>query len=117
MPAETGDESLHIELPGGDPVVLPKTVPTPDGTVTIAVRPERISLDSGQDRFASGTISKLVYMGTDLRCTVVLDDGTEVSVRVPPPFHDGLHPEATVFLFAENSALRPLVPEAERVSP
>lgn len=111
-----GDEQLQVQLPGGDVVVLPKTVPTPDGTVTIAVRPERISLGSGPERFASGTISKLVYMGTDLRCTVVLDDGTEVSVRVPPPFHDGLHPEATVSLYAENSALRPLVPEDVRTA-
>ena len=110
--AAGGDERLRVELPGGDPVVLPKTVPTPDGTVTVAVRPERISLTAGPERFASGTISKLVYMGTDLRCTVVLEDGTEVSVRVPPPFHDGLHPEAEVSLFAETAALRPPVPEA-----
>ena len=113
---EGGDDQLQVQLPGGDTVVLPKTVPTPNGTVTIAVRPERISLGSGPERFASGTISKLVYMGTDLRCTVILDDGTEVSVRVPPPFHDGLHPEATVSLYAENAALRPLVPEETRVT-
>lgn len=110
-----GEDLVQVQLPGGDPVVLPKSVPTPDGTVTITIRPERISLSPGTHRFASGTISKLVYMGTDLRCTVALDDGTEVSVRVPPPFHDDLRPEALVALYAEPAALRPLTPELAEV--
>ncbi|MBK0421399.1 ABC transporter ATP-binding protein [Leucobacter sp. CSA2] len=103
--------SIEVRLPGGEPVVLPKSVPTPDGTVTFTVRPERISLTGGGPRFATGKITKLVYMGTDLRCTVELPDGTELAVRVPPPFHDGLRPEAEVGLHAETVALRPLVPE------
>ena len=106
-------ERLDVTLPGGDPVTLPKVVPTPDGTVTLAIRPERLSLSPGGARFAAGRIAKLVYMGTDLRCTVALTDGTELAVRVPPPFHDDIRPDADVVLYADAAALRPLVPDAQ----
>jgi len=51
-------------------------------------------------------------MGTDLRCTVTLSDGTALAVRVPPPF-GGLHlvPGAAVRLGARPADVRPLVPE------
>lgn len=105
-------ESLQVNLPGGEPVTLPKLVPTPDGTVTLTIRPERISLSPIGKCFAAGQISKLVYMGTDLRCTVTLADGTEIAVRVPPPFTDDIRPSAKVNLYAEPSSLRPLTPES-----
>jgi len=107
------EERLEVTLPGGSPITLPKVVPTPGGTVTLAIRPERLSLSPGGERFASGRIVKLVYMGTDLRCTVALADGTELAVRVPPPFHDGIRPEAEVSLYADTAALRPLLPEVQ----
>ena len=107
------DGPIEVRLPGGEPVVLPKNVPTPDGAVTFTVRPERINLTGSGPRFATGTVTKLVYMGTDLRCTVELADGTEFAVRVPPPFTDGLRPEAEVALHAEPSALRPVLPEPD----
>ncbi|WP_083451491.1 ABC transporter ATP-binding protein [Leucobacter celer] len=108
---EGANEHLVATLPGGDPVRLPKTVPTPDGTVTLTIRPERIHLSPGGERFASGRITKLVYMGTDLRCTVRLANGAELAVRVPPPFDAGIRPDAEVSLYTETEALRPLAPE------
>ena len=107
-----GGDSLVVTLPGGDPVTLRKIVPTPDGTVTLTIRPERIHLNPGGVHFATGSISKLVYMGTDLRCTVDLADGTELAVRVPPPFGEGFRPGAEVKLYADAESLRPLTPEA-----
>ncbi|WP_424960870.1 ABC transporter ATP-binding protein [Leucobacter weissii] len=106
-----GETVLEVRLPGGEPTVLPTVVPTPDGTVTLTIRPERIRVDDGPGRLATGAVTGLVYMGTDLRCTVTLSDGTELGVRVPPPFHEGLQPGAEVGLHAEAAALRPLVPE------
>jgi spermidine/putrescine transport system ATP-binding protein len=50
-------------------------------------------------------------MGTDLRCTVTLADGTEIAVRVPPPFPGHVQPGAEVSLYADASALRPLASE------
>ncbi|MGK0716060.1 ABC transporter ATP-binding protein [Leucobacter sp. W1153] len=105
------DERLVVTLPGGDPVTLPKVVDTPTGEVTLTIRPERVSLIPTGVRFASGRISKLVYMGTDLRCNVTLADGTELAVRVPPPFPAEVQPDAEVSLYADPVSLRPLTPE------
>ena len=105
------NQRLVVTLPGGDPVTLPKVVDTPNGEVTLTIRPERVSLTPTGVRFASGRISKLVYMGTDLRCNVMLADGTELAVRVPPPFPAEVQPDAEVSLYADPVALRPLTPE------
>nr|WP_111719800.1 ABC transporter ATP-binding protein [Homoserinimonas sp. OAct 916] len=113
--AAVADSPLIITLPGGQSVTLPKTVPTPDGTVTLAIRPERITVGDGAHHFATGTISGLVYMGTDLRCTVLLDDGTELGVRIPPPFDDKATKVGSVIkLYAEPANIRPLMPETAR---
>ncbi|MEY4533602.1 MAG: hypothetical protein RI926_1371 [Actinomycetota bacterium] len=101
-----------IQLAGGDAVALPHNVETVDGKVTIAIRPERISLNAAGPKLATGTITNIVYMGTDLRCTVQLQDGTDVAVRVPPPFGVDLQKVgATVSLSAETSSIRPMAPE------
>ncbi|MFC5336925.1 ABC transporter ATP-binding protein [Leucobacter denitrificans] len=106
-------ERLVVTLPGGDPVTLTKTVPTPGDRVTLTIRPERIRLTPGGVHFATGEISRLVYMGTDLRCTVTLSDGTELALRVPPPFDEGYRPGSEVKLYADAESLRPLAPEAQ----
>ena len=108
----TGDQ-LEVMLPGGEPVVLPQSVATPDGTVTLAIRPERISLTSGEVKFAEGTVTGIVYMGTDLRCTVTLEDDTELAVRLHPPFREGIAPGVRVSLYTQVEAMRPLIPETE----
>lgn len=103
-----------IQLAGGDVITLPHTVPAADGKVTIAIRPERISLNTSGPKLATGTISDIVYMGTDLRCQVKLADGTHVAVRVPPPFGVDLQQVgATVTLSAESSSIRPMAPEGK----
>ena len=106
------DHRLVVHMPGGEPVTLPKVVPTPDGTVTLTIRPERVSVTPGAGvKFATGRISKLVYMGTDLRCTVELADGTQIALRVPPPFGEDIRPDAEIALYADPASLRPLAPE------
>ena len=109
---EARAEQLTVQLPGGEPVALPQVVDTPDNEVTLTIRPERISLTPAGVRFAAGRITKLVYMGTDLRCTVTLDGGAELAVRVPPPFPAHVQPDAEVSLYADPSALRPLTAES-----
>lgn len=82
------------------------------GPGTFAIRPERISINAGKNEFASGTVTSVVYMGTDLRCTVSLADGAEVAVRVPPPFDElGIAIGATVKLCAEPETIRLMAPE------
>src|SRR5690606_25617143 len=110
--ADALGDSIVVTLPGGEPVTLSKTVPTPGDLVTLTIRPERIRLTPGGVHFATGEISRLVYMGTDLRCTVTLGDGTELALRVPPPFNEGYRPGSEVKLYADVESLRPLEPEA-----
>lgn len=101
-----------IQLPGGGLVELPHSVPTDDGMVTVAIRPERITLNSSQAVFARGVITSIVYMGTDLRCIVALPDGAEIAVRVPPPFGVDVQTVGSpVTLSAEKSSIRPMSPE------
>lgn len=83
----------------------------PDGSVA-AIRPERISINGSEPEFASGVLTSMVYMGTDLRCLVTLADKTEVAVRVPPPFTvEGLTPGSTVKLCAHPEMIRALAEE------
>lgn len=83
----------------------------PDGSVA-AIRPERISINGSEPEFASGVLTSMVYMGTDLRCLVTLADKTEVAVRVPPPFTvEGLTPGSTVKLCADPEMIRALAEE------
>jgi spermidine/putrescine transport system ATP-binding protein len=104
-----------IQLDGGDVIALPHNAVAVEGKVTIAIRPERISLNVAGPKLATGTITNIVYMGTDLRCTVRLQDGTDVAVRVPPPFGVDLQQVgATVTLSAQASSLRPMAPEGKK---
>lgn len=104
--------ALTVQLSGGDTIRLRKSVPTPTGDVTLTIRPERIHFEPTGEKFATGRVTKLVYMGTDLRATVKLADGTELAVRVAPPFDAAIRPEAELPLYAPAEALRPLTPEA-----
>jgi spermidine/putrescine transport system ATP-binding protein len=102
-----------IRLPGGGEVELPHAVPSVDGMVTVAIRPERIALNALGPVLARGLITSIVYMGTDLRCIVALADGTEIAVRVPPPFAVDVQTiGAPVTLSAESSSIRPMSSEA-----
>jgi len=103
-----------IQLDGGDVITLPHAVEAVDGKVTIAIRPERILLNGAGPKLATGTITNIVYMGTDLRCTVKLQDGTDVAVRVPPPFGVDLQQVgAQVTLSAAPTSIRPMAPEGK----
>ena len=103
-----------IQLDGGDVITLPHNVAAVEGKVTIAIRPERISLNAAEPKLATGIITNIVYMGTDLRCTVRLQDGTDVAVRVPPPFGVDLQEVGTtVTLSAASTSIRPMAPEAK----
>jgi spermidine/putrescine transport system ATP-binding protein len=108
----TSGGTPNIQLPGGDVVELPHSISSDDGMVTVAIRPERITLNSPQAAFARGVITSIVYMGTDLRCIVALSDGVEIAVRVPPPFGADIQSVGSpVTLSAEKSSIRPMSPE------
>lgn len=83
----------------------------PDGTV-VAIRPERISLAGKNPVFAEGIVQSLTYMGTDLRCSVKIHDGSDILVRIPPPFDEqSLNVGSSVKLRALPENLRVLTRE------
>ncbi len=113
-PVSEKNGKQSIQLAGGDVIMLPHAVEAVDGKVTVAIRPERISLNAAGPKLATGTITNIVYMGTDLRCTVSLQDGADVAVRVPPPFGVDLQQVgATVTLSAATTSIRPMAPEGK----
>lgn len=107
-------DTLSVRFAGGEPITLTKRVPLTDGKVTLAVRPERLTVNGNGPKITTGTLTGLVYMGTDLRCTVTLDDGSELNVRVPPPFTEAdLRLGETVEVGGWPKNLRPLDPTQE----
>ncbi|ASM72269.1 MULTISPECIES: ABC transporter ATP-binding protein [Roseobacteraceae] len=51
------------------------------GKVTLAVRPEHASIATEADGLLPGTLSEIVYFGTDTHYHIALDDGTGFVVR------------------------------------
>jgi spermidine/putrescine transport system ATP-binding protein len=92
---------------------LPEPVLTsPDGTLALAVRPERLVLDGSAPELVRGRLAEVVYMGTDLRVQVTLADGETLAIRVSPPFEQlSLTPGAEVVVGANSSHLRALAVE------
>ncbi|HEY4161746.1 MAG TPA: ABC transporter ATP-binding protein, partial [Dongiaceae bacterium] len=77
-------EQGQIRFPSGMAVArdLGHDVPV-GGTVTLAIRPERIDMvKPGTECHMSGTVQNIVYFGTDTHFMVGLDSGGEVTVRV-----------------------------------
>ncbi len=71
---------VHCRVPGGlDFLANPTTNAKAGAKVTLAIRPEKISLRMGGD---AGTIAQTVYVGTDTNYEVSLADGSRLTVRV-----------------------------------
>lgn len=95
---------LAFALPDGPRVLLPDDAAHDVGHATVAVRPERIVFAAeGDPDGAPATVTSATYMGTDLRASAVLSDGTRVSTRVPAS--------------AESAHIRPGQRVAVRISP
>jgi spermidine/putrescine transport system ATP-binding protein len=65
----------------------PFTIAAPSaGPLTLAIRPENVTVTDPGPSHIRGTLAELTYMGTDLRATATLADGQELRLRIPPPF-------------------------------
>lgn len=93
----------HIDLPVEQDL---GKVPT-GSPLTLAVRPENITLHDPKESAIHGTIISQTFMGTNMRCEVQLDNNTTVLVRVPAPFNtDVLHEHGKVSLSIRPQHLR-----------
>jgi len=73
-------EYVHCRVAGGlDFLANPTANAAPGAKVTLAIRPEKISLRSGGE---AGTIAQTVYVGTDTNYELSLADGSRLVVRV-----------------------------------
>lgn len=74
-------EAAEVELPSGKTVASRRQDGGPQaGAVTIAVRPEHATLQAGEG-LLTGTLSNIVYFGTDTHYHITLDDGHAFVIR------------------------------------
>ncbi len=52
------------------------------GAGHLSVRPERLTLTASDTGDLSGTVKRLTYLGTDMRITIELNDGTTLTARM-----------------------------------
>jgi len=75
--------AVQVKLASG--ATLPAGVPegfVPKGKVTIVIRPEHASVvPEGEGAVFAGTVSNVVYFGTDTHYYIALDGGDEFMVR------------------------------------
>jgi len=76
------DELAGCELPGGAYFRAPAASGAKVGAGHLSVRPERVSLVSADTGLLSGTVSRHIYLGTDMHVEVTLNDREVVTVRV-----------------------------------
>jgi len=69
-------------LPGGNVFTCLATKNANSGAGHLSVRPERITLCEPLKGLMDGTITRHIYLGTDLRLEVTLDDGKIITVRI-----------------------------------
>jgi spermidine/putrescine transport system ATP-binding protein len=113
-------DTLAFALPEGPGVRLPADADHAIGHATVAVRPERVTFaPEGDADGAPATVTSATYMGTDLRATALLRDGTPVSTRVPASVESGhVRPGAVVSVRVTAGFARPVVetPTASEVA-
>ncbi|NIN64553.1 MAG: polyamine ABC transporter ATP-binding protein [Anaerolineae bacterium] len=98
--------SVVVEVAGMAPVLAQSAKePSRGKSVTVAVRPEKITIDgeqpSGDSNWCQGVIRSVVYIGTDTNYVVPLASGSTMRVReqnVAPGGRKGLDEGATAFL-------------------
>lgn len=69
-------------LPGGREIACPAADEAKTGNGHISIRPERVSIDSGDNPFLSGTVTRRIYLGTDIQVEVTLGDKEIVTIRM-----------------------------------
>jgi spermidine/putrescine transport system ATP-binding protein len=91
-----GGPPARILLDGGQELLADiADCPGTGEAATIAVRPEYVLLGAAEAPGAlRGTISNLIYFGTDMHCHVQLDGGEELVARIPAGLSGREKPEA-----------------------
>ena len=75
-----GSNGVSLRLSSGQ-VIDASSDRVRDGQVTLAVRPEHARLSAPADGLLTGTLSDVIYFGTDTHYHIALDDGTAFVLR------------------------------------
>ncbi|KAA0916223.1 ABC transporter ATP-binding protein [Aquicoccus porphyridii] len=76
-----GDKAL-CTLPGGTRFTCPAARGAHSGQGHLSVRPERVSLADPAGALLTGTVTRLIYLGTDMHVDMRLSDGESITARV-----------------------------------
>jgi spermidine/putrescine transport system ATP-binding protein len=80
--AALADGMARCVLPGGREITCPAAETGADGEHHLSIRPERLSLGDPARTPLTGTVERLIYLGTDLQAHARLDSGEAVHVRL-----------------------------------
>jgi len=70
------------ELLSGQEITCPAAQEATVGPGSISIRPERISIDRGESPLLAGTVTRHVYLGTDLQVEVTLTNDETINLRM-----------------------------------
>ena len=76
------DGVANCTLPGETAFTCPAALGADVGEGHLSVRPERVSITEEAKGLLQGTVTRQIYLGTDMHVVVTLDDGERVTVRV-----------------------------------
>ena len=69
-------------LPGDCEITCPAAEGAKAGEGHISIRPERISIGNGNTPLLKGTVTRHIYLGTDMHVEVTLEDQETVTIRM-----------------------------------
>lgn len=78
----TSGETADVRLQSGKTIAARTPEVTElSGRITLAVRPEHATLEPGTEGLLPGSLTEIVYFGTDTHYHIAMDDGTTFVVR------------------------------------
>jgi spermidine/putrescine transport system ATP-binding protein len=80
--AALSDGMARCVLPGGREITCPAAATGTEGEHHLSIRPERLSLGDPARTPLTGTVERLIYLGTDLQAHARLDSGETVHLRL-----------------------------------
>jgi len=79
---DVSDHMAKCTLPGNAAFLCPAADGAKSGKGHLSVRPERVSIVAAAKGLLQGTVSRQIYLGTDMHVIATLDDGEQVTVRI-----------------------------------
>jgi len=76
------DGVAHCTLTGGQHLFCVTSDATARGRHHVSIRPERLTVCAAAAADLTGTVERLVYLGTDLQAVIAIAGGARVTIRI-----------------------------------